>query len=213
MKRHCAAALLLVFAASLAGCASEILVKEIPNDLAAGSDVDGVPFRVPKRFLAVIYEKRDKGYFKLAELPLTLPDPDRLYVLNFKSQVFSNATIDIAANADNTLQQVSLKSAASGAAALTALGTQVNAVATAQQARKTASTTADTTSANLTIAADKAKQAADLALLQYQNLAAKPDTSAVDLLKAAQAARSAQLDANEAARLAGKPPYFPDIVP
>jgi hypothetical protein len=203
----------LFLVACLTGCASEILVSEVSPNLAPGSQVDGIPFRVPKRFTAVLYEKSDKGYVPVAKLPVTIADPDRLYVLNFKSQLFSNATIDITAYTDNTLQQVSLKSTSTGAAALSALGSQINSVATAQEARKKSSAAAETSSANLAITADKAKQAADLAMLQYQNLLAKPETSSEDLLKGSQKARSAQLDANEAARLANKPPYFADLIP
>ena len=212
MMRH---QLLLAVVAimGLTACASQIQVSEIPNDLAPGSTVDGIPFRTPKRFIAVIYEKQNGGYQEVARKPVTLPDPDHLYVLGFRSQVLSNATLDLTLNPDNTLQAVSLKSTSTGAAALTAAGTQLSAVATAEQASKKAAAATATTSANLAIAADKAKQVADLATLQHQLLLANPNASAEDLLKAAQKERSAKLDANEAARLVNKPPYFPDVLP
>ena len=203
----------LTLVASIYGCSSQIIHSEISTNLPPGSAVDGVPYRTPKRFKAVIYEKTDKGYSRLTSLPVTIPDPDRIYVLGFRSEPFSSATLDLQVNTDNTLQQVSLKSASTAAAAITAAGTQVTAINTAEQARIKSASDAETNAAKAAVAADKAKQAADLAALQYEALLAKTTASAEEVLKAANAARSAKLDANEAARLAGKPPYFPDVVP
>jgi hypothetical protein len=197
----------------LGGCAAEIRVSEISNELPPGSAVEGIPFRTPKRFTAVIYEKQKGGYVEMTRQLITVPDPDRLFLLGFRGQPLSNSTIDLALNPDNTIQQISLKSTSTGAAALTAAGAQLNAVATAEAARQKAGTTATTASSNLAIAADKAKQAADLAALQREVLLANPAASATELLAATQKVRSAKLDANEAARLAGKPPYFPDVFP
>jgi hypothetical protein len=197
----------------LCACSSQIEVSEIPNTLPSGSEVRGIPFRVPKRFIAVIYEKRKDGYMPVFEQPVTLPDPDHLYLLGFTSQVLSNATIDLSLNSDNTIQQVALKSEAKGTSALKEAGTQLSATAIALQVREKAEETAATTKANLAIAADKAKQAADLAALENKLLQANPNASAEDLLKAAHKERSAKLEANEAARLAKKPPYFPDVFP
>lgn len=209
MRFHLVAIVVL----GLSACAAEIKVTEISNDLPPGSAVDGIPFRMPKRFVAVIYEKQKNGYVEMTRQPITVPDPDRLFLLGFEGQPLSNSTIDLTLNPDNTIQQVSLKSTSTGAAALTAAGAQLNAVASAEAARQKAATTATTTSSNLAIAADKAKQAADLAALQHQVLLANPAASATDLLTATQKERSTKLDANEAARLAGKPPYFPDVFP
>lgn len=205
--------LAVVAAIGLSACASELKISEIPNNLAPGSAVNGIPFRMAKRYNAIIYEKRNDGYKEVAKQLVTLPDPDHLYVLGFHSQLFSNSTVDLVLNADNTIQQVSLKSASTAAAALTATGAQFNAVTAAELARQKAVVAERTTSANLAIAADKAKQAADLAALQHDVLLADPSASSTDLLGAEQKERSAKLDANEAARLAGKAPYFPDVLP
>lgn len=198
---------------SMAGCASKLVVTEISPNSPAGAVVNGLPFKVPKRYVAEVYEKQASGYEKVAELPLTTADQKRLYVLGFEAQTFSNATVDTQVNLDNTLSSVTLTSKSTGQATLTALGTQINALATAQQTKKTSDAASDTATSTAALAADKAKQAADLAMLVYQNAQAKQDTTDIDLLKAAQALRSAQLDANERARLAGKAPYYPDIVP
>jgi len=151
---------------------------------------------------------------------VTLPDPDHLYLLGFESQVLSNATVDLALNPDNTIQQISLKSESRGGAALKEAGAQLNATATALQSLSKAEAVAETnketmatTKAGLALTADKAKQAADLATLEYTVLQANPNASPLDLLKAAQKERSAKLDANEAARRANRVPYFPDVLP
>jgi hypothetical protein len=198
---------------SVVGCSSTVINKEIKTDAAAGTVVDGIPYRIPKRFTAAIYEKGANGYFQIAELPVTIPDPDHIYVLGFKSKAFNTSTLELILNEDNTLQKVALTSASTGSAALTATGSQLSAIAAAEKARQTAGTAAETAAATLSIAADKLKQAADLATLQYELLKDNPLATAEELLKAAQKERSAKLDANEAARLAGKPPYFPDVTP
>jgi hypothetical protein len=198
---------------SAVACSSTVTNQEIKTDASAGTVVDGIPYRIPKRFAAAIYEKGANGYVQIAELPVTIPDPDHIYVLGFKSKAFNTSKLDITLNDDNTLQKVALTSASTGSAALSAAGTQLSAIAAAEKARQTAGTAAETAAATLSIAADKLKQAADLATLQYELLKANPLATAEDLLKAAQKERSAKLDANEAARLAGKPPYFPDVTP
>ncbi len=207
----------------LGGCSSQIMVSDIPNDLAPGTEVSGIPFRMTKRFVATVYEKRKDGYKKIAEdqsITVTIPDPDHLYVLGFRAQVLSNGTIDLTLNSDNTIQKLTLTSESKGAAAITAASTQLNAIAAAEQARVKASTTATTaagtavtTAAGAAIAADKAKQAADLATLQHDLLRANTKATPEELLKAQQRERLTKLEANEAARLAGKGPYFPDVYP
>ena len=196
-----------------AGCASQVIVDEIPQNLPAGSAVDGIPFRVSKRFVAVIYEKRVTGYEEVSRLPVTLPDPDRLYVLNFNSSIFANPTFDLALNADNTIQSVSLKGISSANIALTNAGATISSVASANQTKNAAGFVQTGTDLGLAVAADVAKQAADLAGLQYDTLKAKQDASPVDLLAASQAKRTLELKANQAAFAAHKPPYFPGTVP
>ena len=207
----------------LGGCASEIVVSKMADAAKPGDAVDGIPFRMPKRFVAAIYQLGDKGYKKLEtqeEIRVTVPDPDNLYVLGFRGQVLSNGSVDLTMNPDNTIAKVTLGSESKGAAAITAASTQLNAIATAEQNRIKASTAATAASAsattsamNLSIAADKAKQTADLAELQHQLLKANAKATPEELLKAAQRERSTKLDANEAARLAGKSSYFPDVYP
>jgi hypothetical protein len=200
----------------LAGCSAQLVHTELAGAEKAGTPVDGIPYRVSKRYTAKVYEKTGQGYTEIHRQNVTLPDPDKVYVVGFKGKPFSSSTVEVVMNADSTLSQVSLKYTSTGQAAMTALSAQVNAVATAEATRRAAESTAATTAANtqagLLIAADKAKQAAELAELLYKKALANPETTPDDLKKAQNAERSAKLDANEAARKAGKPAYFPDVV-
>jgi hypothetical protein len=218
--------LTLASALVLAGCASKLQVAEISPTAPAGP-IAGIPFRVPQQYDVEVYQKTPKGYQSVYTKAVTLPDPKRVFVLGFESQVLSNGTADFQMNDDNTLKQVGLKSESKGAGFLTEAGTQVGAYATAKQGARDAKTArekaaqgeldtqaADVTKASgLAITADKAWQGALLADLQAQNLHADPAAAKEALLVADQKARSAKLDANEAARLAGKPAYFPEVVP
>lgn len=205
----------------LSACSTSLKVSEISNSLPAGSEVNGIPFRIPKRTTMKIYELADKGGYRLVySQPVTIADPKRLFLLGFESLPLANSTLDFKMNDDNTLSSVALKSESKGAEVLTEAGTQaaaVNTAITAKEAADKAAVTAAkgevTASSTAAIAADKAYQAAELAQAQYDDLAKDSSAKPVDLLKAANAARSAKLDANEAARLAGKSPYYPDVVP
>lgn len=202
---------LLVLLAA-AGCSSKLIVSEISNTLDPGSSVHGIPFRVAKRYDATLYEKTADGYKPVYKTSVTLPARDRLFVLGFEGQLFSNGSVDLTLNSDGTIQQVSLKSTSRGADVLTAAGTQLAAVATAVESRRTASQTAVTSRSTAAIAAEEARQAAELAELHNRTTQANPASTAEDLLKAAQAERLAKIKANEAARLAGLPAPFPGFV-
>ena len=114
--------LLCVILLSLTGCAAQIVVTEIGNNVEPGEAINGFPFRIPKRFEVVIFEKSDQGYqeVKTKPIPVTIADPDRLFALNFKSQMFSSATMEVTVNPDNTIQEVTLTSKTTGAKTLTA---------------------------------------------------------------------------------------------
>lgn len=197
----------------VSGCASEVGVHELPSSIKPGDAVDGIPFRVQKRFDAVIYEKTDAGYKEVKTLPVTIPDPNRLYVINFNAQFFANPTFDLQLNPDNTLSQVSLKSKSSAAAALKEAGTQINAVAKAKSDAAKDATTAATATADLQIALSSAKSDARIAEAEYDLVKNKSDATTLDLLKAEKKVRETQLTANKAAQLAGKPLPYPDALP
>ncbi|HYD37373.1 MAG TPA: hypothetical protein VEA60_07155 [Allosphingosinicella sp.] len=203
----------LAAALVLAGCSSTLQVKEIGNGVAPGTAVDGIPFRMPKRYTLKLYERTPSGYQEVHQQPVTLADPDRLFLLGFESMPLANSTVDFKMNPDNTLQQVGLKSESKGAGALTEVGAQAAAFGKALETEETARATEATTTSTRAIAADKAWQAAEEAQLALDNLLKDASASNDAVLKARNKARSAKLDANEAARLAGRAPYYPDVVP
>jgi hypothetical protein len=202
------------------GCSASIKHSTIRNDLAPGTPVDGIPYHTLRQYKATIFTKTDKGYVEVASKELTLPDEERLNLINFNSKAFSNSTLDLKLYGNNTLQSVSLTATNTGPAALTAAATQITALATSEKGLQTAGTTASTTAAAAVtaasaalVAAAKGKDAADLAQLQYDNLLKDPTATSEQVLTAAIKVREAKLDANEAARVAGKASPFPDVVP
>jgi hypothetical protein len=69
-------------------------------------------------------------------------DTTKLYVLGFTGDTLANPQFDLQMNGDNTINTVGLTSTSQGQAALTQLGTEINAVNVANAADKTAKQTA-----------------------------------------------------------------------
>jgi hypothetical protein len=206
------ALLSLLLALVLGGCASEVEVHEL-RDAKPGDTVNGIPFRVLKPYRATVYEWTDKGYVEMRTTPVTIPDPNRLFVINFNAQFFANPTFDLQFNSNNTISQVSLKSKSSGATAFSSLGTQISAIGKAKSDAEATVATARSTSADTQIALSNAKLDAKIAEAEYDALKNKPDASTVDLLKAEKTMRAAELSANKAAQAAGKTLPYPDVSP
>lgn len=205
--------LLAVVALVLAGCASEVRVTEIPPTAKPGDAIEGVPFRVLRRFDAVIYEKTATGYQRIGVAPVTVPDPNHLYAVNFNAHFFANPTFTLKLNPNSTLKEVKLKGKSTGSDALKELGTQFDAVATAKKERDKTDATELGASSDLQIALAQAKADAAIADAEYSLIVAKPDVSRVDILKAEQKKRDAELKANKAALLAGQARPVPNTLP
>lgn len=212
-----ACSLLVVF-----GCASKMPAGRFDQVVMKDGGLDGIPYRVPKRFKVKIYEKRVEGYVQVnegKEDEVTIADPFHVNWISFKGLPLSNGSTNLAFNADGTLKSASLTSTSTVPATLNSLATSTTTVSTAvegletaREAEKTARAASATEKAGLAIAADKAYQAAKEAEQARSDVEANPGATAADLLRARNAERSAKLDANEKARLAGMPPYFPDVV-
>ena len=139
-------------------------------EVAANKALEGIPYRVPKRFKVMIYEKRLEGYKQVnegQEPEVTIADPDHLNWISFKGLPLSNGNTSLAFNQDGTLKSATLTSASTVPATLNAAGgaattvsTAVEGLDTARQAEKTANATSATGKASFAIAADKAYQAA-----------------------------------------------------
>jgi hypothetical protein len=152
MKRF--ATLLGIATVTLGGCASSLTVKEIANNAPAGTEVDGVPFRVPRTYTVTLYKLTGTGsdaksaytpQKAVAPITQTVPDMDHLYVLGFHGEPLSNPTVNLTMNSDSTIQNVSLSSSPSGQAALNAVGAQLTAIGGALTTNKKNDYTAQTT--------------------------------------------------------------------
>lgn len=51
----------LAVAFCVVSCSSRMVHSEISPKLAPGTTIDGVPYRIPKRYKATVYEKTEKG--------------------------------------------------------------------------------------------------------------------------------------------------------
>ena len=75
-----------VVAVALVGCSTQVRVNEISKDLAAGSTVDGLPFRTMQRYRVDLYQRVDGKYVEVNadKRMVTLADLERLYVLQMR---------------------------------------------------------------------------------------------------------------------------------
>lgn len=208
---------MLVSLTFVAACSSELTVRDVGNELEAGSSLDGIPFRIAERFRVELYQKSETGYRRVHQETKTLANPEKLYVLDFKAAAFNNNTSMVALNEDGTISKVSLDEVSQFDEALTALGEQGLAVAQAQVAREEARKKARdeeqaTTKADREgeqdrqLAALEARQAADLALVKLENL--PKDASEVARIEARLAVELARTRANILAERAGLPEPF-----
>lgn len=200
----------------LVGCNAKLTVQEISAETPSGAKIDGIPFRSKKTAGATVWQLQpDKTYKEVGAEPivLTIADPSHLYVLGYQGSALSDATLDVALANDNTLTKVNLASTSHANDAIANTATAAQDVSTQSQTNKTAKITKANAQQTALLAADSAHAAAEEALLAYQVAQQDTTTTATDLLAKKDAARSAQLAANEAARLAGLPPYYAGISP
>jgi len=201
---------LLVF--SLAGCSARIAVRELPDGDVA---VDGLPFRVKERFRVEVYQKTDKGYVKVAEEMQSLPNPNRVYLLQHFGKALADSDTKFSLRTDGTLSSVSLTSTSRAAETVTGLGDQVaglaKQVSDLREAR-TAKTKQQETDLQATEKSEidyiTAYNAAVLADQQLTELG--PNELASTRLAKQNEVRSLKLQANIKARQANLPRPFPD---
>lgn len=195
----------------LAGCSTQVRVSELDNALKPNSDVDGLPFRALKRYKLALYRMVDGRYMQVQadKGAATLPDPDRLYVLQMRGMPLSEDTVTVALNPDSTIKKLTVDVKGKDKEALDALAKAIGDVDQAKTARETAAETATTTAEAARLAAQKARQEAEVAELE---LAALPTNStAVARKNAENKLANARLEANQKARKAGLPIPFPDV--
>lgn len=199
-------------AASLSGCSSQIRVNELSNNLEAGTSVDGLPFRSLRRYRLTLYQRGEDGKYVAIQTDTratSLPDPARLYALRMHGMPLSDDTVSVTLNEDSTIKKVVVDVKGKEKEAADALAKAIGDVDQARSTRDSAAETSTSAGETARLAAQKAKQDAEIAELE---LAALPsDATAVVRKTAENKVANAKLEANQKARKAGVTLPFPDI--
>jgi len=199
-------------AALLAGCSTQVSVKELDvQKVSAGDAVDGLPFRTLQRYRLDLYRRDGDQYVKVVQdqRMATLADLNRVYVLQMRGMPLSNDTVGVTLNKDNTIKKISVDIKGQSKEALDKLTTLAGDIDSAKTAKATAAETATGAGEALRLASLQAQQAADLAALELAALPA--DASALVRKTAENKLALAKLTANQAARKAGQAFPFADI--
>jgi hypothetical protein len=213
---------LLAGSISLGGCAATVHTNMVAPDAATGTEVDGVPYRMPERLTVEVYRRTEDGYVLAGKQLQTLPDPTRIYVTNFSGQLLADASLKIEQRQDGTLSTVTL----SGTSKVPDMATNVSAGLDAVQAAHVTVQAAQKAAADRAAADVTAVKTASAAASQtvYDALAAKDavtilqltlsDTQSKLMPSEIESLRSqirlAKLKANTAAVLAGQAIPYPD---
>jgi hypothetical protein len=125
-------ALILGWAAAVAGCSSKVVVRDISGPpLSVGGIIDGVPMQFADRQQLTVFAKQPDGSYKeVHSLAYAMPDQSRLLAVSVDSYTFANHTLTLAFNDDGTPKTVGLTTTSQGQAAVTQLGTSAAAIAT-----------------------------------------------------------------------------------
>jgi hypothetical protein len=193
----------------LAACSAEIRVREINQDeIKRGDPINGVPFRKRTRYRIEVYQLGSEGKYVLVEDVKdniqTLPDPNKLYVLQFYGSVLANANPIVDLHGDSTLKQVQLTTDSQGDELLTAAGEQAKAISDARDAKETAKEAERTADETALVAYYDAKIAAEQAQADFDELETKTEAEKSKL-------ELAKVKANIAAKHAGEPKPYPDV--
>jgi hypothetical protein len=209
--RYCAIAAGSVAIVWLAGCSTQVRVSELDNELKAGSDVDGLPFRAMRRYKLSLYRMVDGKYVPVHadKGAATLPDPDRLYVLRMLGMPLSDDTVTVTLNEDSTIKKLVVDVKGKDKEAVDALTKAIGDVDAARTAREATAETATATGEAARLAAQKARLDAEIAEVELVALAA--DATAVARKTAENKVANLRLEANQKARKAGLPLPFPDV--
>ena len=156
-------AMLACGSVTLCGCASTLQTDMIAPGSPARTEVPGIPYYMPERLVAEVYQKTDKGYVKVGEQLQTLPDPTKIYVMNFSGQMLADASLKIEQRADGTLSTVHLTGASRIAETATSVASGLDALQASKKtiadADKAAQAQADASDASTRTKAAAATQA------------------------------------------------------
>jgi len=209
--RCCTVAAALAAVAWLPGCSTQVRVSQLDNGLEAGADVDGLPFRAMRRYKLALYRLVDGKYVQVQadKGAATLPDPDRLYVLQMRGMPLSDDTVTVTLNEDNTIRKLVVDSKGKDKEAADALSKAIGDVDASRTASETAAETATATAEAARLAAQKARLDAETAEVELAALNA--DATALARKTAENKVANLRLEANQKARKAGLPLPFPDV--
>ena len=207
----CAVAASCLAIGLLAGCSTQVRVSELDHALKPNSDVDGVPFRAVRRYKLQLYHLVDGKYVQVQadKGAATLPDPDRLYVLQMRGMPLSDDTVTVTLNGDSTIKKLTVDVKGKDKEAIDALSKAIGDVDQARSARESAAETGTTTGEAARLAAQKARQDAEIAELELAALPA--DATAVTRKTSENKLANARLEANQKARKAGLSLPFPSV--
>ena len=132
--------LLLLF--TIIGCSTSIRVKDISANVqdikARGQDdhnelqqIHGIPFRMKETYTINIYKKYGEKYKKKGQLVQNLPDPKRLFAVNFKAKQFADQKLQLDFRNDSTISALDLSTTLKFDKALKSLGNNAVNVANA----------------------------------------------------------------------------------
>ena len=125
-------ALLLCFAAFVAGCSSKIVVRDISGPpKTVGETFEGVPLQFADRQQLTVFAMQPDGSYKQVHWRVyAMPDQSRLFAISVDSATLANHTLTLALYDDGTPKTVGLTTTSQGQAALTQLGTSAAAMVT-----------------------------------------------------------------------------------
>lgn len=222
--------LLVAMATTLTGCAASLEGGSVDALPAAGSAVDGIPYRLRDQLVVEVYKLTDEGYVPVGKQVEMLADPTRLYMLNFDGKALSDAGLKIEQRPDGTLVNVGLTSTGKTAEAAAAVSSGIDALVAAEKTladirkAEVAATDAEDAKAKALLTASAQEQATlaqnqlaalrardEVVRLQRKLAEDRQDLKPSEAFAAESAIRVAKMQANTAAVLTGLPIPYPDI--
>ncbi|MBI1214097.1 MAG: hypothetical protein GC190_21755 [Alphaproteobacteria bacterium] len=199
-----------LLAVGLSACSAEIATTGLPSDPKPNTEVNGVPYRVREPYVVELYRKTDKGYVRVNEdQTQALANPDRLYLLEHKGQLFSDSDTKFTLRDDGSLATVHLNSKTHAPEAISTAGTELTAIQKVEETRRAAQNAAQASAEQSELDYVTAIGAVRVA---EAKLSALPSTANVaDRVAAENEVVQAKVRANIAARKAGVGRPYPNI--
>ena len=171
-----------------------------------------VPFRAMRRYKVALYRLAPNGKYEQVQADkgaATLPDPERIYVLQMKGQPLSDDTVTVTLNHDSTIKKLVVDIKGKDKEGLDAITKSIGDIDSARTAKDTTAETATTTGEAARLVAQKARLDAEMAVLELAALPA--DATPVARKTVENKVANLKLEANQKARKAGLALPFPDV--